>query len=240
MPDENQELDRIRRVYAARGTSQRHVGFTRAICAERERVYGQILKQRFGDLATIDIVELGCGEGGELQRLIALGASPRKLIGIDLLEDRTVRARSQLPQGTTIICGDASNTSLPSGCCDVVFLSTVLSSVLDPSLRVAIAGEAWRIVRPGGGVLWYDFVINNPRNPNVRGVPRDEVCRLFPAARPEFHRVTMAPPVARTICHLSHHLYSPINRILPFLRTHVVAWIPRGLDARACVQRSGA
>ena len=28
---------------------------------------------------------------------------------------------------------------------------------------------------PGGGVLWYDFTVNNPRNPDVRGVPMKRV-----------------------------------------------------------------
>ena len=29
----------------------------------------------------------------------------------------------------------------------------------------------WAAVKPGGGVLWYDFTVDNPRNADVRGVP---------------------------------------------------------------------
>ena len=45
----------------------------------------------------------------------------------------------------------------------------------------------WRWVRPGGGVLWYDFTFDNPRNPDVRGVPLARVRELFP------HGASQAP-----------------------------------------------
>jgi len=62
-------------------------------------------------------------------------------------------------------------------------------------------------VRPGGGVLWYDFTVNNPRNPDVRGVPIRRVRALFPQGRMQAQRVTLAPPIARAVTHVHASLY---------------------------------
>jgi hypothetical protein len=75
-------------------------------------------------------------------------------------------------------------------------------------------------------VLWYDFTVDNPRNPDVRGVPLDEVRALFPQARISARRVTLAPPLARAVCRLSPSLYPLLNAV-PLLRTHVLAWIEK-------------
>ena len=75
-------------------------------------------------------------------------------------------------------------------------------------------------------MLWYDFSVNNPRNPDVRGVPMARVCSLFPASRIIARRVTLAPPLARILCRLHPALYTVFN-LLPLLRTHRLAWIQK-------------
>jgi hypothetical protein len=84
----------------------------------------------------------------------------------------------------------------------------------------------WRWVAPGGGVLWYDFTVDNPRNPDVRGVPLARLRRLFPQAAITHQRVTLAPPLARPLCRLHPGLYALANA-LPLLRTHVLAWLAK-------------
>jgi hypothetical protein len=59
--------------------------------------------------------------------------------------------------------------------------------------------------------------VNNPRNRDVRAVPKSEVQQLFPHAAIHFRRVTLAPPLARRLWAAYHW----IN--LPWLRTHLVA-----------------
>ena len=82
-----------------------------------------------------------------------------------------------------------------------------------------------RWLRPGGAVLWYDFTVNNPRNPDVRGVPLPRVRNLFPQGRPRHRRLTLAPPLARAVTRIHPGLY-PVHA-LPVLRTHVLAWIDK-------------
>jgi hypothetical protein len=84
----------------------------------------------------------------------------------------------------------------------------------------------WSWLRPGGAVLWYDFTVNNPRNPDVRGVTLKRVHQLFPQGRVTAQRVTLAPPLARLLCRWHPGLYGLFNT-LPLLRTHVLAWITK-------------
>jgi hypothetical protein len=102
----------------------------------------------------------------------------------------------------------------------------VFSSLLDDGFQQQLATAMWRWVAPGGGVLWYDFTVNNPRNPDVRGVPLARLRQLFPQARISHRRVTLAPPLARPLCRLHPGLY-PLANALPLLRTHVLAWLAR-------------
>jgi hypothetical protein len=85
----------------------------------------------------------------------------------------------------------------------------------------------WQWVAPGGGVLIYDFVVDNPRNPDVQGVPLAEVRRLFPHARITSRRLTLAPPLAR---HLPAPLLAPAAMLLPFARTHRLTWAVKTLN----------
>ena len=81
-------------------------------------------------------------------------------------------------------------------------------------------------VKPGGGVLWYDFTFDNPRNPDVRGVPLSRVRTLFPHATLRVRRVTLAPPLARAVTRVHPALYGWFNA-LPWLRTHVLCWLAK-------------
>jgi len=122
--------------------------------------------------------------------------------------------------------GDASLVKLPDESEDIVLQSTVFSSLLDAPFQWRLAQTMWRWVRPGGGVLWYDFTVDNPSNPDVRGVPVSRIRELFPAGRVQYERVTLAPPLARRLCALHPALY-PVCNVLPLLRTHVLAWIEK-------------
>jgi hypothetical protein len=107
-----------------------------------------------------------------------------------------------------------------------VLVSTVFSSLLDDAFQQRLAERIWDWTRPGGGVLWYDFTVDNPRNPDVRGVPLRRIRELFPDASIEASRVTLAPPLARVVSRWHPSLYTLLNS-LPMLRTHVLAWLAK-------------
>ncbi|HET7528009.1 MAG TPA: class I SAM-dependent methyltransferase [Burkholderiaceae bacterium] len=178
------------------------------------------------DLSSRRVLEVGCGTGANLLELLRIGFAPRNLAGIELLPERFAQAMQTLPAGVVLMQGDASLVQLPDESEDIVLQSTVFSSLLDGPFQWRLAQTMWRWVRPGGGVLWYDFTVDNPRNPDVRGVPVARVRELFPAGRVQYQRVTLAPPLARRLCALHPALY-PVFNVIPLLRTHVLAWIEK-------------
>jgi SAM-dependent methyltransferase len=228
----NDELHAMRERYARRATLpvDRYAALNPEVMArvqERQRATAALLaRQGRRDVGVLDILEIGCGAGGNLLEWLQFGATPERLVGNELLPDRLDLARGRLPAAVQLHPGDAAQLSFTDGSFDVVHQSTVFSSVLDPALQQRLAAAMWRWLRPGGGVLWYDFTVNNPRNPDVRGVPLKRVRELFPGGTMQARRVTLAPPMARAVTRLHPSLYSMFNTV-PLLRTHVLAWIAK-------------
>ena len=127
------------------------------------------------DLGNLKILEVGCGSGAWLRFLIQAGASPENMFGVDLLEDRLNQARRKCPVHVNLTCGDASQMPFEQESFDLVLGMTVFSSILDNELRHLLAPSMVRLLRRGGSILWYDFFISNPRNPDVRGITKHEI-----------------------------------------------------------------
>jgi len=178
------------------------------------------------DLFDLSLLEVGCGTGGNLLELLRMGFAPQHLSGVELLPDRYELARAALPTALKLHQGDALELDLPDRSQDIVFVSTVFSSLLDDAFQHRLADAMWRWVKPGGGVLCYDFTVNNPRNPDVRGVPLKRVQALFPKGQMRSLRVTLAPPLARWVTALHPGLYACFNA-LPLLRTHALVWVSK-------------
>jgi SAM-dependent methyltransferase len=192
---------------------------------ERQRaLIGLLRSAGWHDLAGRRAVEVGCGAGGNLLEFLRLGFQPQHLTGLELLPERHAQARAVLPSDLTLHLGDALAAPIAPASVDLVFQATVFSSLLDDAFQQRLAEAMWRWVKPGGAVLWYDFAVNNPRNPDVRGVPLRRVRALFPEAQITWRRVTLAPPLARPLCRLHPALYTVANAV-PWLRTHRLAWV---------------
>ena len=200
-----------------------------ALQAQQERLQAMARLWRahgWHSLADKALLEVGCGSGGNLLDLLRLGATPTQLTGIELLSERVAAACAVLPGGVQLIEGDACAAPVADASQQAVLAFTVFSSLLDPGYRQQFARTLWRWVAPGGGVLVYDFVVNNPHNPDVRKVPPAELRTLFPNARLRSLRLTLAPPLARR---LPAVLIAPAARLAPFLRTHRLTWAVKPL-----------
>lgn len=192
---------------------------------EKERKIITLIRQC--DIEPIDnkrVLEIGCGTGANLLLFLGLGFHPENLIGNELLESRAADARKRLPIETRIIVGDAAEVAFPDSHFDIVFQSTVFTSLLDDAFQQRLADRMWAIIKPGGGVIWYDFVFNNPFNPDVRGVPVRRIKALFPHGNIRYWRLTLAPPISRLVTRVHPILYGLLN-LAPFLRTHVLCWV---------------
>lgn len=175
-------------------------------------------------LAKVSLLEIGCGSGANLLQFLRLGMDPGNLAGNELQAERVRQARRVLPAALRVDEGNALDLERPAASVDVVLQSLVFSSILDAGVQGLLARRMWEWVRPGGGVLWYDFTMNNPANPDVRGVPLSRVRALFPAAEVRAWAVTLAPPLSRRVTRLHPALYGWLN-LLPWLRTHRLCWL---------------
>ena len=225
------ETDAVRRRYAARRSGDFRYSLLNpaAMAAWQERQRAQAsLFARLGwrELADKRLLEVGCGTGGNLLDFLRLGFEPENIHGIELLHDRFAHARRVLPSGAQLHLGDALTVDLAPESFDVVVAATVFSSLLDDAFQAQLAERMWAWVKPGGGVLWYDFTVNNPRNRDVRGVPVKRVQALFPKGHVQSQRITLAPPLARAAVPVHPALYTLLN-CLPPLRTHVLAWVAK-------------
>ena len=228
--NEPRETDAVAERYARRAPGDRYSPLRPDVwqtLQERQRALIRLFARiGWSELADKRLFEVGCGSGANLLELLRLGFAPDHLIGAELLPERFAQARRMLPAGVALHVGEALTLDLAAASQDAVFVSTVFSSLLDAAFQQRLADAMWRWVKPGGGVLWYDFTIDNPRNPDVRGVPLQRVRALFPAGRVQAQRITLAPPIARTVTRVHPSLYTLFNAV-PLLRTHVLAWIAK-------------
>ena len=227
------EVARIRAAYFRRGHTVpegRYSIFKEENLLARPELERRIIRslRRFGqvELKNNKILDVGCGSGFWLRQLIQWGARPENLFGIDLLQERIEKGRELCPRGTVLQCGDASKLEFEDNTFNLVLQFTVFTSILDPIMKKNVAREMSRVLKPGGIILWYDYFVSNPKNPDVQGVTRKEISSLFPGLSILLKRITLAPPIGRTIGPISPSLYCLLSAIKP-LCTHYLGLLKK-------------
>lgn len=169
------------------------------------------------------LLEIGCGSGGVLVEYFSLGASLRKLYGIDLLFDRLKEAKEKLP---TSHIQNANGEFIPyrNSSFDFVLQYTAFSSILDPSIKQNVAEEMLRVLKkPDGLIIWYDFWLN-PTNLHTKGIRKKEIRELFPNCTYDFNKITLAPPLARKLVPISW-IFSQLLEKFGIFNTHYLVLI---------------
>jgi ubiquinone/menaquinone biosynthesis C-methylase UbiE len=156
----SKEISRLRAEYARRdaaGLSSLYTYRNPAFAfhmQEREWAILRMLEEDRVNLAGARLLEVGCGTGHILERFLEFGAE--KAVGIDLAEHRIRVAKGKYPN-LLLLQGNAAELPFPGDTFDMAMQFMCLSSVLDPGTRQRIADEMWRVVRPGGLILYYDL-----------------------------------------------------------------------------------
>lgn len=162
-----------------------------------------------------DILEIGAGHGDNVRIMRDGGFSDAHIYLNELLPERAVNIRTRYP---AVHCLEGNALALPDAQYAWIFQSTVFTSIPGDDDRRRLADRMWQLLKPGGYLVWYDFIFNNPSNKDVRAVTPREVRSLFRHGNEVMMRkVTLAPPVGRRI----GRLYNVFN--LPFLRSHILA-----------------
>jgi len=167
------------------------------------------------------VLDVGCRTGDWLAGCCRdWGGRPENCVGIDITDWSLEAWRRCNPHSLiTLTCGSAHDMPFADSAFDLVHQSMMLSSILDPELRRAVADEMWRVLRPGGFILSYDFWIN-PLNWKTVGIRLSSLRRLFPHARLAHRRtITLAPPISRALAGLPAVWTRGLER-LGLLNTH--------------------
>ncbi|CUS34175.1 class I SAM-dependent methyltransferase [Candidatus Nitrospira nitrificans] len=192
---------------------------------ELERALLDLLKENGIDsLEEKGILDIGCGSGYWIREFLELGAMPENLAGIDLLDWRIDAARQACPAKVRFERGNAEQLGFSDQSFDVIMQFTVFSSILDPNIKRKVASEMLRVLRDDGFIIWHDFFFRDPRNSDVRGVTRKEICQLFPRCQVELRRINLALPVARAVAPYSWLLCCLLERLKVF-NTHYLGLI---------------
>jgi len=216
------EIEMVKQRYEKRKQTKRveNIWFSKFIQYERELKYFEIIKNNFQTLNDKKLIEIGAGGGDNLLALKRFGFDWSNIYANELLDDRVEILKKNLPN-SNIFAGDALKLEFKNYF-DIVFQSTVFTSILDYDFKKRLANKMFDMTKNDGLVLWYDFKYDNPNNKDVKGVGKNEIKELFPNAKKIiFYNVTLAPPIGRRV----GKFYNLINFIFPFLRTHIVAEI---------------
>jgi SAM-dependent methyltransferase len=227
---DEQEIDRIRGEFRRRREQiggdfyslHRPANLFLRQCYERDLVRTLTVAGQM-PLSGKRLLDVGCGSGGWLATFEQLGVARQDLAGLELdpADVEAVRARFS---GADVRVGDGLEIPWADAAFDLVFQSTVFTSILDPAVRARLAREMLRVLRPGGAVVWLDFRYDNPRNRNVVGLGLREIRELFPGRAVHARTTALVPPLARAVVPWSWSLGALLERVPP-LRSHLVAVI---------------
>ncbi len=193
----------------------------RRILAERRRAFKRLLTGAgWTPLGDRRVIEVGSGTGSELAWLVEVGARPSRLVGVDLLANRVAVARQAYPE-IEFHEGNAEHLDFADASFDLALAITIFSSILDRTMARNVAAEIVRVLKPGGGLLWYDVRYDSVSNPNVKAVPRRRIQELFPGFQGSLRSVTLLPPLARRLGPATRLVY-PALSMLPPLRSHLI------------------
>ena len=173
-------------------------------------------------LANMDILDVGCGTGGEMRRMTVYGADPARLVGIDVTPIRIEEAKRALPM-MRFELGSAHAMPFPDASFDLITQFVTLCSVTHPGLRTAIATEMLRVLRPTGVILSYDICKLLP-NPDLVPIDLAELRRLFPGCAITTRMLTLKWNLNRRVVPRSRIAASILER-LPGTRNHYLALI---------------
>jgi ubiquinone/menaquinone biosynthesis C-methylase UbiE len=189
---EADEATRIRSVYAKWDGRHQRSGpiqeASRRLGAERLELTRRLLVRLLPEQYPM-LLDVGCGSGGDLSHLRSAGWPAERLAGVDLIPTRLAAARLSCPD-VDIRLSESSSIPFPDDSVDVATAATVFSSIMDPTVRRALFAEMERVVRPGGLLLIYDFVIRKPTNSSVVRMPLRGLAEL---GRPPDGSIRLSP-----------------------------------------------
>ena len=171
------------------------------------------------NLKTTRVLDIGCGDGSALAKLVSYGFQPSNLFGVDINQDRIKAAISNFPS-ITFSPQDATELQYQDCEFDLVIESTMFVSLVDDNTSSKIATEMLRVLKPGGHVILLDWRYGKPWDNSYKACSRSRVSRLFTHAKSaRLLRIkcgALVPPLGRFISKYLRPIYFLVQAVLPF------------------------
>lgn len=184
----------------------------------------QSIQQLELDKSSAYAVDLGCGEGAVLEKLISFGFREEQLGGVDLSSKRIEAAQKRLP-GVSFTTADIVHYDLEKKA-DLILCFDVLSHLDQREDILSVLRAIHRNLNDGGSFIWYDIYsadhFSSPENADSWGFNKKQMidlaqeCGLNLVAekalfRNFFNRYHSVYQAKR----LPHGLLSTLEKILP-------------------------
>jgi ubiquinone/menaquinone biosynthesis C-methylase UbiE len=184
-----------------------------------EKSVVQALRQIEADKRSWKILDVGCGAGFSLLRLLTYGLEPERLYGIEIAENLVARGRKRFP-ALNLAHGDASEMTYESDSFDLAMESTMFIQLTDESISQRIANEMLRVVKPNGYIMLTDWRYSLGHQEYQALSPR-RIARLFGVGTRTSvvcrARGALIPPLGRALSRYFSSLYFPVCRLVPVL-----------------------
>jgi len=176
------------------------------------------------------VVDVGCGEGDSLWIFLRLGFEPSNLFGLDIQEDKILKAKAANPL-VNFECADATSLAFPDNTFDISMESMMFLQLTDDDIARRIASEMIRVTKPGGILLVSDWRYSKPGSREFKGVTRrrirdiylvgtrNQACHTF--------RGPLVPPIGRFVSHYLSPFYFLVQALFPFSAGHTVTVLRR-------------
>ena len=148
---------------------------------EQEKEFKSIIKNRFQlSMNKLKFIEIGAGTGINNDFVKRIGFSDINVFANEINPGRIKILRKRFSE-INVIEGDALDLSYKASF-DIVMQSNVFTSIPDEKVRLLLAKKMFSMLLDGGIILWYDFIFDNLRNPDVRKVTKNDIIKVFPQA----------------------------------------------------------
>lgn len=228
LSEDRSERERLRSVYAgyARDPSrQRAWTDDSSHRFELERKWTRILAgltREALEPSECRLLDLGTYTGSDCAGFLQAGFLPEAIIALDL-NDKALRSSRERYRWLRALTADAAKLPFRDGAFDLVYQSTMLSSVLEPARRTAILREAGRVLRSGGVFISYDMRYPNPWNRHTRPLRSSEMRAALTGWELRSESLTGIPPITRLLIKVSRAACRLLEAV-PICRSHCLVF----------------
>lgn len=201
--EQHSGIDQVRQSYQARANDETRYNSLKPVvvaqAGERRNVLTRLISNHLHvALPDARILDVGCGDGRDLNEFLWLGASAELLAGNDLQDERLAVARRRVPETVKLESGDIRRTSFKPESFDLATLFVVLMTILDDETRADVCRHVFSLVKPGGLLVVSDPIIRNPRNPDVVRITESELVKTLGVEPVYKKRLYLLPPFSLT------------------------------------------